>query len=209
MQRFKKIISVMVFLRYLMKFGGITIMGILAINGSSRENSNSDVMLTCLLKGIEHNEIKLKHYAIQPIWDQRHSQKIWRAADDDYDQLLTKLIASKTIIFATPIYWYGVSGLLKNFIDRWSESLATVPNFREIIKNKRIYVLIVGGDAPHIKGLPIIEQFNYICEFLNWQFVDYVIGKGNMPSDVLKDKFAMQKLQQLNTQLNGGINNEQ
>lgn len=30
-----------------------------------------------------------------------------------------------------------------------------------------------------------------------------------MPSDVLKDKFAMQKLQQLNTQLNGGVNNEQ
>lgn len=145
-------------------------MNFLEINGSSRQNSNSEFMAKKLLQGIPHEQIKLGQYIIHPIDDQRHSGKTWSIDDDDYLEVLEKMLEADTLIFTTPIYCYGISGLLKNFIDRWSQTLATMPKFRQQARNKSIYLMIVGGDCPFIKGLPIIQQFTYICQFLDWKF---------------------------------------
>ncbi|USC68966.1 flavodoxin family protein, partial [Staphylococcus aureus] len=42
--------------------------------------------------------------------------------NDDYEQLLIKVLESDIIIFSTPLYWYSMSASLKLFIDRWTES---------------------------------------------------------------------------------------
>lgn len=176
-------------------------MNILVINGSSRDNSNTDSMLAVLLKNLSYCNIALRKYKVLPIHDQRHTRKNWETVEDDYSALIQKIVNADIVIFATPIYWYGISGLLKNFIDRWSQSLATNKNFKQDLKRKRIYLLLVGDDIPTVKGMPIIHQFQYICDFLNWNLVDYVIGSGNKPQEVKDDRMAMTKLLQLNQEL--------
>ncbi|MCD2255395.1 flavodoxin family protein [Agrilactobacillus fermenti] len=173
-------------------------MVILEINSSSRQDSNSKFMADRLLKGLPHDCIDLNQYQINPIIDQRHSGLAWQFTKDDYLAAFNKLLAADVLVFATPIYWYGPSGLLKNFIDRWSQSLATVPDLRQKIKNKIVYLLLVGGDNPHVKGLPTIQQFEYICQFWNWRFTDYVIGTANRPLDIAHDQLAINKLDFLN-----------
>ena len=71
------------------------------------------------------------------------------------------MLEHDTIIFATPLYWYGMSGHMKNFVDRWSQSLRdTSLHFKEKMKGKKMYVVIVGGDNPKLKALPLIASFN-------------------------------------------------
>ena len=38
-----------------------------------------------------------------------------------------------------------------------------------------MYVVIVGGDNPKLKALPLISQFQYIFEFVGSSFEGYII----------------------------------
>lgn len=42
-----------------------------------------------------------------------------------------------------------------------------------------MYVVIVGGDNPKLKALPLIAQFQYIFDFVGSSFEGYVIGDAN------------------------------
>lgn len=88
---------------------------------------------------------------------------------------------------------------MKNFIDRWSESLRDPDlRFAERMKNKKMYVVIVGGDDPKRKALPLIMQFQYIFDFVGASFEDYIIGEGNKPGDIMTDHEALHKARFLN-----------
>lgn len=176
-------------------------MTILAINSSSRSESNTSDMLGILLRDISAEYISLRKFEINPVADQRHSSKKWQTKVDDYPTLINTLVNSDIVVFATPIYWYSISGLLKNFIDRWSESLATDPEFRKKVFGKKIYVLLVGDDLPKIKAMPIIKQFEYICDFLDWDLIDYVITTANKPHSLNMNDDSIRKLTMLNANL--------
>lgn len=178
-------------------------MQILAINGSTRNPSNSGLMIQKLLADVTYTQISLADYQVHEIIDQRHDDRTWHRKPDDYPKLITKLMAADLIVVATPIYWYGMSGLLKNFIDRWSESLATHPHFKEQIAGKQLVLLVVGSDNPRLKGKLIVSEFGYICDFLNWKLTAAVIAEGHRPRDVMADQKAMAMLTRLNRQLVG------
>ncbi|SET81198.1 hypothetical protein SAMN05421676_108151 [Salinibacillus kushneri] len=59
------------------------------------------------------------------------------------------------------------------------------------MRSKTAFVIAVGGDNPHIKGLPLIQQFQYIFEFAGVSFEGYVIGEGNKPGEIRHDKQAL------------------
>jgi multimeric flavodoxin WrbA len=42
--------------------------------------------------------------------------------NDELDKIFTEIKNSKVLIIGTPVYWYYMSGALKTFIDRSSES---------------------------------------------------------------------------------------
>jgi multimeric flavodoxin WrbA len=93
-----------------------------------------------------------------------------------------------------------MSGIMKNFIDRWSMYYADF-SFKERMSEKEAIVVITGGDEPKVKGLTLIQQFYWIFEFMGMRFIDYVIGQGNNPNDVLKDYSALAKAEQINNYL--------
>lgn len=98
-------------------------MGIAAICGSSRENGNTEELMNRLVDGLDADKIFLRNYHIQPVSDYRHSNTAPFYPDDDYRDLISRVLEKDILVFATPIYWYGMSGLMKNFIDRWSQTL--------------------------------------------------------------------------------------
>lgn len=91
---------------------------------------------------------------------------------------------------------------MKNFIDRWSQSLRDVRfNFKERMEAKTAYAIVVGGDNPRIKALPLIQQMQYTFDFVGLTFAGYVIGKGSKPGEVLKDIRAVRDAEALNAEL--------
>ncbi|WP_026676251.1 flavodoxin family protein [Fictibacillus gelatini] len=169
------------------------------LHGSSRENGNTESIINLLLEGIEAERIYLREKNILPIVDKRHDPEGFPQRHDEYEEIAKKMLEHDTIVFATPLYWYGMSGTMKNFIDRWSESLRDPDlRFAERMKNKKMYVVIVGGDDPKRKALPLIMQFQYIFDFVGASFEDYIIGEGNKPGDIMTDHEALHKARFLN-----------
>ncbi|WP_274855690.1 flavodoxin family protein [Bacillus methanolicus] len=170
----------------------------IVLNGSSRENGNTVYLARLAVEGKEAKFIHLKDKQILPICDKRHDPQGFQPLNDDYDTLIKTVLEYDAIIFATPIYWYGMSGIMKNFIDRWSQSLRDRElDFKEKMKEKKAYVVACGGDDARLKGLPLILQFKYIFDFMNMDFCGYVIGEGNSPGEVENDHSACQQARNL------------
>ncbi|GBF10412.1 flavodoxin family protein [Tepidibacillus sp. HK-1] len=176
-------------------------MKLLTLYGSSRKNGNSESLTKVLLQELnkeDYHEIYLMNYHIKPIVDKRHSEEGFQPVEDDYEEIAQKMLNHQAVLFVTPLYWYGMSGHLKNFIDRWTGSLRSKEyDFKEIMKGKKMYVLIVGGPASPLTGLPLVQQFQLISQFLQMEFAGYVIGKGVKPKEVLEDEDSILAAKQL------------
>jgi multimeric flavodoxin WrbA len=169
-------------------------LSILVLNGSSRRSGNSELLTEKMLDGIQATRIHLADLNITPIIDKRHTSEGFSIIQDDYESLLDVLISHRILIFSTPLYWYGMSGQMKIFIDRWSQYLRDKRfPFKQIMSEKEAYVIIAGGDNSKKKAIPLIAQFRYIFSFMDISFVDFIIGAGNSPGDVLDDKEALEK----------------
>ncbi|CAM3945246.1 flavodoxin family protein [Alicyclobacillus pomorum] len=177
-------------------------MKVFVLNGSSREHGNTEQLTNLIVDGIPSTKVHLREQRILPIADRRHTPEGFQPVADDYDAIVQSMLTHDAILFATPIYWYGMSGVMKDFVDRWSQSLRDPRyNFKEEIRDKKMYVVAVGGDAPRLKGLPLIQQFQYIFDFVGAEFAGYVIGEANKPGDILKDEQAVAQARWLNEQL--------
>lgn len=174
-------------------------MSILVLQGSSREEGNTELLTRLVLEGVPHTSIRLREKNIRAICDQRHDPDGFAAVDDDYDEVIEAVLAHDVILFATPIYWYGMSGHMKNFVDRWSQTLRDKRySFKQAMAGKQAYVIAVGGDEPRLKGLPLIQQFQYIFGFVGMTYAGYLLGEGNKPGDVLEDMQAVAQAKLLN-----------
>ncbi|MEC1612017.1 flavodoxin family protein [Bacillus mojavensis] len=169
-------------------------MKIVVINGGTRTGGNTYILTEKAVQGLAAEFIHLREYRIQPIEDFRHDPNGFRPVMDDYDSIVERILPCDILIFATPIYWFGMSGTLKLFIDRWSQTMRDpkYPDFKEQMSAKQAYVIAAGGDNPKLKGLPLIEQFGHIFEFMGMSFEGYVLGEGNRPGDIIFDQQAIE-----------------
>lgn len=171
----------------------------LVLLGSTRKNGNSEWLAHEAVKETEFTTVALADLSIQAIVDQRHEDGGFTHIKDDYDHLVELMLSHERIIFATPLYWYGMSGPMKDFFDRWSQYLRDDRfQLKAELQKKENYVIISGGKDAGVKGLPLVQQFAYIFEFMGMTFNDYVIGKGVKPGEVKEDTVAIAKINEWN-----------
>jgi multimeric flavodoxin WrbA len=178
-------------------------MKILALYGSSRRDGNSELLADRVLQKIKYTKRYLTDYHITPIDDKRHLPGGFSdGINDDYKQLITELLEHDLVVYVTPLYWYGMSGLMKNFVDRWTESLRVHElDFKKGMQDIKHYVVIAGGDSPYEKGKPLVQQFEHIFDFMGGRLEDWIIGYGNKPGEVLYDEDAMQRASEMNAKI--------
>lgn len=175
-------------------------MSLAIIYGGTRNNGNTEWLTKQVISGLEAKEYHLANYQISPIVDCRHTVGGFPQVNDDYQLFIQEILEYDTLIFATPIYWYSMSGIMKNFIDRWSQTLrdSEMSQFKQQMAKKCAYVIAVGGDQPNLKGLAMIQQFQYIFDFMGMTMSGYLIGEGNKPGDIEKDIKAIHAAKALN-----------
>lgn len=100
---------------------------VLILCGSPRRYGSSAQLarvaeLGVLDAGGEVETIYLYDYVIKPcigcVSDGTKYCKFPCLIDDDFNKIGERLLNADGFIIATPVYWYGPSGVLKNFIDR-------------------------------------------------------------------------------------------
>lgn len=120
-------------------------MNILAINGSPHGGlGNTDLILQPLLKGMESagakmetiylNKLNIKHcIGCFNCWFKTPGKCIH---NDDMEPLLEKKRNADLIIYATPLYVFSTTGLMKDFLDRGIPNL--MPFFEENVNENKI-----------------------------------------------------------------------
>ena len=130
------------------------------IFGSSRSNGNTRKILDELLSIkkdidiIDLNDYKVGYF------DYNFKNK-----DDDFIAIMKRVVEYKTIVFASPIYWYSMSAQLKTFFDRISDLLFEgKKDFGRKLRGMNMAVISCSSDEKIIEGfeMPFKESAGYL-----------------------------------------------
>lgn len=171
-------------------------MKISVVYGSAAPLENIEMLTRHVIEGKpDVTEIYLRDF------DMKNRDQIQRSGEkDDYIQIIDQIIESDVLILAMPMYCYGMSGLMKTFVDRWPQVDEDDPSkhFMKAMRGKQVYLIITGKDDPRKKALPIIQQFKYICRAAGMDFNGYLIGEAANPGEIEKDKEVINQARALN-----------
>jgi multimeric flavodoxin WrbA len=81
---------------------------------------------------------------------------------------------AETIIFATPVYWYAMSGLMKVFFDRFTELLSTHKPLGKALKGKKIYLISTGSESELPPGFE--TPFKLTSEYFEMNYIKGVLS---------------------------------
>lgn len=135
-------------------------MNTVIIIGSSRKAGDTTNIVNKLLeKSNNWDVIDLNDYEIG-YYDYDHINR-----EDDYLPLMRKLIeAYDNFVFATPVYWYSMSGVMKVFFDRITDLLEIEKNLGRKLRGKNMAVIScsIGNNLGDAFWLPFSETANYL-----------------------------------------------
>lgn len=119
---------------------------VLVISTSFRKNSNSDILSDKFIKGAAeagHNveKINLSEKTINFCKGCLACQKTQKCViNDDAREIAEKVLNTDILVFATPIYYYSVSGQLKTLIDRLN------PLYSDDYKFRKVYLIATAAE---------------------------------------------------------------
>lgn len=170
-------------------------MNIVIVNGSARKG-NTLTAIEAFVKGAsEKNEIevlaadRLKIAACKGCGVCQCSKGC--VDQDDTNPVVDKLAAADMIVFATPVYWWGMTAQLKLVIDKcYCRGIQ--------LKGKKVGTLVVGG-APvdNVQYELIRKQFECMAEYLSWEIVFQKSYQAYDRSDLEKQGEVLAELEKI------------
>ena len=139
---------------------------ILVVLGSARKQSDTENLLRLILPEVEYTLLDLLDYKITPYCYSGNYP-----TDDAFEQVTTALLRHEVIIWATPVYWYAMSGLLKTCFDRLNDLITIRKETGRKLKGKNTFLIAVGADAELPDGF--LVPFKDTAAYLDMHFQDY------------------------------------
>ncbi len=129
------------------------------ITGSSRNDGDTKTLTNELIKKSNWDLVDLNDYNFG-YYDYEHKYE-----NDDYLKLMRKIIDEyDTLIFATPVYWYSMSGIMKVFFDRITDLLEIEKDLGRKLRGKNMAAIScsIGNNLGDIFWLPFSETADYL-----------------------------------------------
>lgn len=172
---------------------------VLALSSSPRRRGNSRLLAEAVIEGAAEagHRTKLVHLADHVQGMLRNCRECRRpdgscSIEDGYGELfLRDFLQADAVVLATPVWWYGMSAHLKNFLDRMFCYYAlSYPGHAEVhrgMMGKRLALVLSAEESNLAARLGIVHQVQEICRYLHYSFVGVVTGIGNSTGEVVKD----------------------
>ena len=129
------------------------------ISGSARNDGNTTQLVQHLTELSNWDAIDLNDYAIGH-FDYEHTNR-----EDDFLPLMRKVIHEYDVfVFATPVYWYAMSGIMKVFFDRITDLITIEKDLGRKLRGKSMGVVTTsgGGNLGEQFWLPFQSTANYL-----------------------------------------------
>jgi multimeric flavodoxin WrbA len=122
----------------------------LIILATARKNSDTQKLVELLFKDTEYTLIDLLDYKIV-----QYNYEEQYPADDEFLKVVDAMLSHQLIVFATPVYWYAMSGYMKVFFDRLTDIVSTQKHLGRRLKGKQTAVIAVSTDEDLPEGFEI------------------------------------------------------
>ncbi|MEY2535355.1 MAG: hypothetical protein QOF29_3265 [bacterium] len=174
-------------------------MEVLVISASPRRDGNSFLLADATADGAREagHDVHLVHLDDHMTAFLRDCRRCRDAdgrctIDDGYERLLReRVLSADGIVFATPVYWYGVSGQLKTFFDRmFCFIAASEPDSEQFVAGvvrKRLGLVMSSEETYPGAGMALVHEIQEYARYTHSDLVGVVRGIGNKRGDVLRD----------------------
>jgi multimeric flavodoxin WrbA len=128
------------------------------ILGSARSDGETLRAISLMFSKDVVDIIDLNLHAISA-YDYEHAND-----SDDFLKIIECVQSTDTVIFATPVYWYSMSGALKIFFDRLADLITIHKKTGRSLAGKGIYLIATGTDEALPDGfeVPFLRTADYL-----------------------------------------------
>ena len=129
------------------------------IQGSSRNDGDTNRVVKILKENSGWDLVDLNDYEFS-YYDYAHEN-----AGDDFIPLMKRAVENyDTIIFATPVYWYSMSGILKVFFDRITDLLEIEKDLGRNLRGMNMAAIScsIGNNLGEFFWLPFSKTAEYL-----------------------------------------------
>ncbi|WP_459618760.1 flavodoxin family protein [Bordetella sp. 2513F-2] len=166
---------------------------LLVLVGSPRRDGNSALLGQAVIDGARAAGHRaslcfIDDYVEGMLTDTRQRPPV---ADRYGELFLEHFLPADGVVFATPVYWYGMSAQTKAFFDRsFTYYAASFPDWEEVqrrMRGKRLGLTIASEEAYPGAALGIVHQLQEYARYTYSSFVGFVHGAGNARGEVARD----------------------
>lgn len=141
-------------------------MAVTIILGSSRSDGNTNVIVDSFVRKCHAIKIDLLDYTIGR-YD--YHQKY---ADDDFIPLISRIVEqSDAVVLATPVYWYSMSGIMKNFVDRLTDCVTVRKDIGRNMKDLQMGLISCGSEEALLSSFE--DPFRETAGYLEMKFAGH------------------------------------
>ena len=172
-------------------------MKVLAINGSPHEKGSTFTSINIAIAELEKQgiEVELVHIGDGPVQGctgcgscRNHPQKHCVFDDDLVNICLEKSKAVNGLIISSPVYYSGIAGTMKSFLDRF---FFTGPNLKYKV-GMALTVLRRSGGTPTFQQ---INNYFYLAGMVITPSQYWNVIHGTNPDEVIQDEEGVQIIQ--------------
>jgi NAD(P)H-dependent FMN reductase len=156
----------------------------LIILGSARKSGDTARLVASLFNPEAISIIDLLDYKILPYdYEGRYKE------EDDFMEIAAQMQKHHQIVFATPVYWYAMSGLMKNFFDRLTDLVTNEKSIGRSMRGKQAFLLAVG--AEEVLPFGFEEPFRLTSSYFGMEFITtfYCKSSETVVESTVRDTF--------------------
>ncbi|MGA2975354.1 MAG: flavodoxin family protein [Spirochaetia bacterium] len=165
--------------------------GFVAFLGSPRPHGNTDTLAERVLEGAREAGWRTESFALRAlkVHPCTGCDCCWKKGrpcifSDDGKLLYDAMIAADAFLFATPVYWYGPTAIMKAFLDRLV--VFNTEEGRPLVRGKAVYLVSAWEEKGMRAAEPLVKLFELGFEYLELRFAGRLLVDGLGPKDAAR-----------------------
>ena len=154
-------------------------MKIVVLTGSPRRNGNSAYLAEQFIKGAEEqgHEVCRFDCAMKDVEPCRACNRCGMDGpcifNDDFQELRPRIVEADMVVFATPMYYFGMSAQMKRVIDRFYAINGQIKG-----SPKKAAFMMTYADTAEKEAEAMLVHYRTLMDYLGWTSVGEVVAPG-------------------------------